>query len=329
MQQSQFLNGLLNETEESLKQQLHLWDSSGVWTTVGKRATEKLKTKFPDQLTFQEALKEPWRNLKDPQLADFQIMKLSRLMTAADISFPYKPSTAVLHDCTIQLENKAIEFLKKDDKKFTGNAITDMTRYVTEKMFDELTEKFKKAEPGKRDVIVGKILEAIDTLGDADKKRLLEKLDVEELSKDQLALLIKTGSFAAGIAAVVSVAGFPAYIALVSGVASAASLIGVTLPFATYMYATSTLAFVSNPFTLLLGGVGLGAWLTARSNKTIYRRLVPMLVSFSHMNQTALRNSDDLVGSFAARIQFNQDELDFGDQSRRKALKKCFPGITQ
>lgn len=101
MRHSQLLVGLINETEESLKQQVQLWDSSGVWRTLAKKASEKLSTSLIERLPFQTGPVQLWDKLEDTQLVDFQLMKLARLMSATKTPFPYKPSAVALENCLL------------------------------------------------------------------------------------------------------------------------------------------------------------------------------------------------------------------------------------
>jgi uncharacterized protein (DUF2062 family) len=329
MRHSQLLVGLINETEESLKQQVQLWDSSGVWRTLAKKASEKLSTSLIERFPFQSGSTQLWDKLEDTHLVDFQLMKLARLMSATNTPFPYKPSAVVLQDCLLQLEEKAVEFLKEEDKEFTGSSIADLPKHVIDRLFPEFTEKFREASQETKSKVAGKVLKAFDSLNKADQERLLKELNVEELSEEQLVKLIASGALATAITSVVSIAGFSAYIGLVSGIAAAGSFIGITLPFAVYMYATAGLAFITNPLTIIFVGLGMGTWLTTRSNRTIQKRLVPMLVAMSCMNQSSPSSSDELCNDLSAHIISVQDELAFGDKAKRKVLKECFPGVTK
>jgi hypothetical protein len=328
MQHSSLLLGLLSENEESLKQQVQLWDASGVWTALGRKTKDKIDPAFLKRLGMDDDQQQLWSNIGSPHIADFQLMKLSRLSEAVGVKFPYKPSAVQLHDHALLIEAKAIDLLRKGDNEFSGDTISDLTRHVIERAFSEFSEKFSEANNETQNEIAGEILEAIDSLDEENRKRLFEQLKVDELSNDQLTKLIASGGFAAGLAAIVGASGFTAYTAVTSAIFAVSSLIGVTLPFAIYMYATASLAFLTNPVTIALGGIGLGAWLTSKSNKVIYRRLTPMLVGFSCLNQGSYDSTDNLLENLVGHIDRTQDALAFDDGGNTKDLARCFPGVT-
>ena len=327
MEHSKLLIGILSETEGSLKQQLQLWESSSVWTTLERKAKSKLAPEIMERFNLDKDEKQIWASLKSPQVADFQLMKLSRLSDVVGLPFPYKPSVVQLHDHALQIETKAIELLRKGDDEFSGSTIDDLGRHVIKNAFEELTNKFNEANSIEKEKIAARILESIDELDEQEKKRLLEELGVEKISNDQLVKMIASGGFAAGAATVVGASGFAAYTALTAGIAAAFGLVGITLPFVFYIYATSLLAFIANPFTLILGGLGMGAWLTSKSNKAIYRRIVPMLVGFACLNQGAPSSTENLMVNLVEHIKSIQDSLVFKDDGNSKDLAKCFPGV--
>jgi hypothetical protein len=327
MQKSLLLLGLISENEESLKQQVQLWDASGVWAALGRKATGKMNPELLERINLNGDQQPVWNNIKSPQVADFQLMKLSRLSEAVNLKFPQKPSAVRLRDHALEIEARAIGLLREGDKEFSGNSITDLTRHVIQKSFSEFAEKFSEANSAEQDEIAGKILEEIDNLDEENKKRLFEELKVDELSNDQLIKLITSGGLATGLAAAVGASGFAAYTAVTSGIFAVSSLIGVTFPFAIYMYATAGLAFLTNPITIVLGGIGLGAWLTSKSNKAIYRRLAPMLVGFSCLNQSSPDPTDTLMTNLIDHISAAQDAIAFDDDGDGKILKKCFPSV--
>ena len=97
MEHSKLLIGILSETEGSLKQQLQLWESSSVWTTLERKAKSKLAPEIMERFNLDKDEKQIWASLKSPQVADFQLMKLSRLSDVVGLPFPYKPSVGQLH----------------------------------------------------------------------------------------------------------------------------------------------------------------------------------------------------------------------------------------
>jgi predicted PurR-regulated permease PerM len=58
-----------------------------------------------------------------------------------------------------------------------------------------------------------------------------------------------------------------------------AGIIGLTLPFSVYVALTSFMAFLANPFVLVLLLTGFLSFITKKSNKKIRNAFLPNLVS--------------------------------------------------
>jgi hypothetical protein len=360
MEQSQLLTGLLSENEDTLRQHVKLWDDSDVWTTLGRLAQNKAVQYLPEELprvdldvsgnddskvaAFRRLAQSkidqylpdnklprcdngPWDELSEALLQDFQLMKLSRLLSAAKVSFPRNPTRHVLHEKCLEVEQRAISDLAKDDENFKGATTSELTAFIMNKMFSEFTEKFHDAPQDQQEDIAEQLLDAVDQLDDADRQRFLDELGVEELSKVQLKKLIASGAFASAFAASVSVAGFTAYLAVTTALAAVSALIGITFPFIVYIYATAAMAFLTDPIVLITGGAGLTAWLTSRSNKTILRRLLPTVVAFSTISSADASDAETSLNQLVRHISCRQNELGSAEKKHANTLRKCFPGI--
>jgi hypothetical protein len=130
-----------------------------------------------------------------------------------------------------------------------------------------------------REAFAVELSKRLQALPDDVKERIRSQAGLADLSDRAL---MQTGVIAAvggALAGTVSLAGFAAYTTLTSALVGMAGLFGLHLPFVTFIYATSTLAFLSNPIflgsALLLGG-GL---LMRRANRQIRDRLIPVMVA--------------------------------------------------
>ena len=74
------------------------------------------------------------------------------------------------------------------------------------------------------------------------------------------------------------VSGFAFYTTATSLVASFAGLFGLTLPFGFYTGLTSTIAILASPLFLLPFLLGGGIWLTQHQNKSLKKKLLPIVL---------------------------------------------------
>ena len=219
---------------------------------------------------------------------DWRAAKLARLLNHFDLRLSRTPSAPELLDLSIVAESKAVELLarlegnpkRKDGKDpFKGRTVVDLAGYVLRRMFVEIEATLAKKSLAEREAFAVELSKRLQALPDDVKEQIRSQAGLADLSDRAL---MQTGAIAAvggALAGTVSLAGFAAYTTLTSALAGMAGLFGLHLPFVTFIYATSTLAFLSNPIflgsALLLGG-GL---LMRRANRQIRDRLVPVMVA--------------------------------------------------
>ena len=146
-------------------------------------------------------------------------------------------------------------------------------------MFDDLSNEFSKKSSNEQDNIVKQIFEILKEMPDDQKEKLQKELNVSELSQQTIRKAITTGSLGIAFAALVEIAGFSAYIFATKTLAVIAGIIGLTLPFSVYVALTSFMAFLANPFVLVLLLTGFLSFITKKSNKKIRNAFLPNLVS--------------------------------------------------
>ena len=102
-------------------------------------------------------------------------------------------------------------------------------------------------------------------------------------------------------------------------------MFGITLPFSTYLLATSMLAFLSNPFTVAVTIGGAGTLLVRKANQLIQNRLYAVLVTLAFVCQAAGPGPSVTEVSDA----LNQRYAEFLKSSgqHRKSLKAAFPAF--
>ena len=329
MEHSHLLRGLLQEQEQSIRQQIVLWDDATLWRTLWSKLKQKADSDLPivDEIDSLITSSDDWDPLLFSGLHDFHLMKLCRLMEIADLKLPRSRSAVELNEVCLQLEDFAIDSLRNTDKTFDGNSLVELSSHTIKKLFKPFEEEFNNASEETKNEAASKLLKAIEGLNENDQQRLLDELGVDGFSTDILIKLISGGTFAGGFATLVSVAGFSAFTTLTSAIAAVSGLIGVTLPFSVYVTATSTLAFLINPYVIVAGGLGIGSWVTMKSNKAIRSQLLPILVTLSVVCQDPSDINPTSVETIASEIGDRYRDLPFEEGDERKMLIKAFPTI--
>ena len=329
MEQSTFLRGLLQEADESLSDQITLWDDSTIWTAVWTSLKEKTSIDHPlvDQVDGLVKANSNWDALLWKSDQDFKLMKLCRLAELSDVTLPASRSAIELNDLCLKIEQFALQCLRETDEKFEGTTTPELVQYTLEKMFAEFTARFVEASDSEKEEAADKILKEIKELDEEDRHRLMDELGLDDLTSSALTKLMAAGSFATGLSTVVAVAGFAAYTNLMIGISAAAGLFGVTLPFAVYMNAAAGLAFMTNPVVLVVGALGLGGWLTHQSNSTIRKRLLPVPITYSVLSHDPSSHSPGSADRLADTVADRHRDIPKETGTHQKLLKQAFPNL--
>jgi len=188
-----------------------------------------------------------------------------------------------IEDNCRDIEQTVIQLEKSVNKK-EGGSIQNFDDFLKIQMKEMLSNIYKQFddfknldEKQKQDFLV-KFKEFVGSLPSDQQEKIKQTLKVEELSETTLKNALINGSIMMAFAAVVEVAGFSFFMAAVTFFASAASLIGITLPFAFYTGLTSMIAILSNPIFIILALGGGGFWLVKKQNKKIMDKLIPIIV---------------------------------------------------
>lgn len=126
----------------------------------------------------------------------------------------------------------------------------------------------------------------------------------------------------------VGIAGFAAYTTLSTVIATAAGFVGLTLPFAVYVYASSAFALMSNP--IILGAATLlgGGFTMSRANHQMRDRLMPMMIATSVLASTSGAPGDHL-SRFVAELSRYSLMLQSADRKLAAEIKNTFPCLSR
>lgn len=353
-QPSVFVNSLLQENTENLSQQLKLWDTSALGTILKNKSVKKLlnftgwakgkSQSLPEnvhEISSNVSQASEWleRHLlsmlqdKDPDFftvldstTSFRAAKLCHFLKSTEKNINDKFSVVELHEIGNELENEAIEILRADKSNdFTGNSITDLTRFVVEKIINDLTEKYHEMPSDEQDELVVKLTRSFDELDGDAKERLQKEFHTEEITEDIVRQAIKTGGIASSIAALVGISGFAAYTTITT-IISVVSF-GL-LPFSAYLFATSFWAFITNPYILLLGLAGGAGWLNNKANKQIYRNILPVFIALTVLSSQRTERLYDEETKLVEYINRLFD-LETEPSLKTKAVRKAFPCLKE
>ena len=147
-----------------------------------------------------------------------------------------------------------------------------------------------------------------------------------DLTADTLGRAGSLAALATGLGAAIGVVGFPVYATLSATIASAAGIIGLTLPFSVYVTAASLLACVTNPLVLLAAIAGGTGWWTTAANRKMRAQLVPLLVAFAAM-KSADPEARGRSRALAAHLADRYREFSAGERDRRAQLRQAFPAF--
>jgi len=289
--------------------QVDRW-SNALGSQIGRLAARE--TSVPDYLPAEDSLR---------------LMKLCRLADAADLKWGGNQSSATLNELGCAIENKAIEYLKETDKEYRGDDIQSLMRHTLSAAFSDLIKAINNLPATEREERIADLIDGMSALRQKDYDMLLKELGVDTIDEATIRNLLGGTTFAGGLAAIVSVSGFSAYTTLTSVLAGTAGLVGVTLPFSTYIFATSLLAFLTNPLFLLGGGAAFALWATKKTNKKLRARMLPLLVSLSVVEAAGRGPDRRAINELADTANIAREFLSKNDWVDHKPLEKTFPGF--
>lgn len=219
--------------------------------------------------------------------------------------------------------------LGRQRQGFDGHTAREAAKWVLTRLFAELQQQFNGLPIEERRRAAERILRSVEHLDPATQARIRDELEIDRLG---IEALLRTGALATlggVLSATVALGGFGAYAFLNSAIAAVAGLVGLTLPFGVYVFATSTLAFLSNPLTLAVLTLGGGALLRSRANAAIRDRYLTVLVTLSiiaHANPSDHQHPTDALVSHARR---RYSEFIGASPSERRAYQRAFPAFRE
>ncbi len=332
MVKSVLLEGIIAEDADAARAHVWTFDHATVFGEVQRRVTKGANA----------APTDPIRHARDDDLMlpiepnDWRAAKLCRILSHFDLRFEAQPTEAELVDLCLRAEARAVDLLarlegpgkaKNGSEPFRGGTVLDLSRFVVRRMFEQLDESFTRKPIAERERVAEDIARRLATLPEEVRERIRTEAGLANLSGEAL---MRTGSIAAvggAMVGTVGLAGFAAYTSVTSFIAAAAGIVGLTLPFGVYTFATSALAFVSNP--IVVGGVALfgGHFAVRRATQQMRDRLVPVMVATSVIATTAANVQQVRPAVIAKLLEAAASARARADARGRAQIEHTFPAL--
>lgn len=209
------------------------------------------------------------------KLTEIYELKGTHYDTAVEIEQKCADIIQSAHEEMLKDEKEYKEFVHSADDK---SALQFMIHYQMQKVFSTFDGKFKEFNDKERNDFTEKIHQFLMDLPAEKQAQVKEKLQIDELTNDTVRQIMVTQGSVIVLSIIVEVAGFAAYTTLTTAIATSMAIVGVTLPFGVYTFATTLLSLIINPFVLIPLALGGGGWLLTRQNKHLRKKLVPVVL---------------------------------------------------
>lgn len=256
-------------------------------TNIVGMMTAKTKDFFSKETDhFNETLKIEMKKLQRFSDEELQVKLFTEMTRVLDLlgRHYHKPSE-------IEMQGEAImqavhEVMLKDDKDY-GKFVESMNdreiyqlliQYQMQKVFSTFDSKFRELDEKGATAFTEKIQDFLKELPEEKQLEMKRKLGMDELTTEAIRIAILTQGSVVVLSIIVEVAGFSAYTMLTSAIAATMALVGVTLPFGFYTFATSLFSLVVNPLILLPLALGGGGLLLKHQNKSMKKKLLPVAI---------------------------------------------------
>lgn len=290
-------NGLNKMDDEKLKYQIATLETvtiSNIASEMGQK-TKKKTIKFANAVRgifsdekFEEAKVVPIEERIEVRIKSLDKLDRSeldeRLKNILLEKVRYSGTTVSSNPSNDEISALVIETAAKSFKKEIGQNLTpaqkaDAVRHrYNEKLLEQTKKSLDKQTEEERRKTEEAIQKEIDSLSEKQQAELKEALGVNKLTGTAVRKMLTTAAGTTAAMVALEVSGFGAYMALTTIIhAIFTTTLGITLPFAAYTTATSTLAFITGPVGwITLAGVEL-FMLNKSKNKLIYELMAQIV----------------------------------------------------
>lgn len=159
----------------------------------------------------------------------------------------------------------------------SGELESEVLRAFADQLQDMLQRQWEALSESDRQEMAQRMQEYYDELDQDQQAALREFVGTDQFTSTTMHSLVASGALSAALIGGVQVAGFGAYLALSGLIYSLSSLFGITLPFAVYTGASSTLAALSGGLVLIPAAL-VTVWQYRRKDRQNRRRFLPYVI---------------------------------------------------
>nr|WP_144922657.1 hypothetical protein [Paenibacillus bovis] len=249
-----------------------------------KDVISKLSKEESDNFTYHlEQEVNKLRNVEDQVLQVDLFLEITRLLKLRGTKYTLEQeivdqSTFIVKDVYQLLLKQDKQFKSFAENEWNSTKLQQMIKFQMSKLFNELDNSFKDFTIDDQTKFASQVNEYIQGLPEEKQRKIKEKLGVDDLTDEMIRKAIATSGSSIVFAIIVEVSGFAFYTTATSLLASFAGLFGITLPFGVYTGLTSTIAVLANPLFLVPVLLGGGALLVNHQNKSLKKKLMPIIV---------------------------------------------------
>lgn len=270
----------------------------GYGTTVANKSAKLINTigglfgKNPDLKVVKEKRIEDYINEKK-----YEIRNLNRDVLDKKLINVLKEKIDIYGDeskdtISATVISSVARYMKLGDNMTVAQKADGIHRRYLEKLLNSIQKSLKNQDFNEANKTIKEIEKNVETLSEEEKEELKKVLNVQQLTGKEVRNVLMRAGTPAVILGSLSASGFGAFMALTTIIhAVFTTVLGITLPFAVYTGATSTLSFILGPAGIAFVA-GTAIWQFTKGNKKLKNEIMGQII-FSAVNSCG--------GSFVAK----------------------------
>lgn len=273
--------GIMQAQGEELRMIYSLLCKTNIISMITAK-TKDIFTKDTDHFT--EALKNEVKLLNQYTDEQVQLMLFTELTRMLQIKGTHYDLPLEIETQGELIMQETHQLMMKEDKnyKLFVESAKDreiyqlMVQYQMQKVFSTFDAKFRELDEKDSLAFLHQIEAFLNEMPTQKQAEFKKKLNIDDITNETLRQALLTQGSVVVLSIIVEIAGFAAYTTLTSAIAATMALLGVTLPFGVYTFATSLLSIIVNPLFLIPLVLGGGGLLLSRQNKNLKNKLLPI-----------------------------------------------------